>query len=212
MIGSDSESGLDFIDLLYAVPVVTLADRVNSAGLDRIRWVGWADIAVALAAITFGWLGHHTNRQRVPTEAKEASQLSPFTTPRFWQLVVEILVVVVYFVIVMDIALPRQLGVNVPTTLAKARWLTVLFVIYIAWDILDVQIAKKYPWYALWKDRAKRGSFVTLAFVGVFAMFFAVAAVDRVDRSRLVIVFDLAALVCLYAYRVIQQELGKRSG
>ncbi len=208
---SGKEAGLDFVDLLYAVPVAALAQQINSTNLGQIRWVGWTEIAVALAAITFGWIGHHTNRERVPDLAKQTSRDRPFTTLRFYQLIVEIVVICVYFAIVTRLALPHRPGVSAPSELAKAKLLVILFVVYGLWDVLDIRIAPKFKGAdPFWEIRAKGGSLVTLAFVGVFAILLTIVMLDGADRSRLVVVFDLATLACLYAYRAIQQELGRR--
>lgn len=208
---SGKEAGLDFVDLLYAVPVAALAQQINSTNLGQIRWVGWTEIAVALAAITLGWIGHHTNRERVPDLAKQTSRERPFTTLRFCQLIVEIVVICVYFAIVTRLALPHRPGVSAPSELAKAKLLVILFVVYGLWDVLDIRIAPKFTGAdPSWKIRAKSGSLATLAFVGVFAILLTIVMLDGADRSRLVVVFDLATLACLYAYRAIQQELGRR--
>jgi F0F1-type ATP synthase assembly protein I len=217
MPDSGKEVGLDFIDLLYAVPVAVLADRLAHTNLARVQPAGWADVTVALAAITFGWIGHHTNRRKVPREARMDAEKEPFTTLRLVQILVEILVIGVYLGLVTRAGLTKQVGVNAPSALAKAWLLGTLYLTYLAWDILDILIADKYEtrrWRSAakptWQIRACRGGFVTLVFVCVFWCSWGIAYLDRA-RGNLVILFDLATLVCLYAYRVIQQKLGKRS-
>jgi hypothetical protein len=216
---SGTEVGLDFIDLLYAVPVAVLSDRLARTNLAHVQFAGWADVTVAMAAITFGWIGHHTNRRKVPHGARVEAEKAAFTALRYWQILLEILVIGVYLGLVTRVGLTKQAGVGAPSALAKAAWLGMLYLAYFSWDVLEIAIARKYEARPRriaakppWRIRACRGAFVTLVFAGVFWVSWSIAFLDRAHRMRLVILFDLAALVCLYAYRVIQQELGKRPG
>src|SRR5206468_1535994 len=59
---TDSQSvELNFVDLLYAVPVADLAIRASQTNLQGVPLSGWADTSLALWTILLGWIGHHTN-------------------------------------------------------------------------------------------------------------------------------------------------------
>jgi hypothetical protein len=204
--GAGESVELSFVDLMYAVPVADLAVRVSATHLHHVTPSGWTDLALALTLITFGWIGHHNNRKQLPPSIK-VSREEPrraFTTARFPQFLVEVLIVIVYFALGTRAVLPAGAGVGRAGTLWKAECLTVVFALYLVWDVLDIYSAvvpRPREWR--WADRAARGGFVTLCFVGVFALFSLWASNHPHPHS--VVGFDLLAIVCLYLYRVIQQ-------
>jgi hypothetical protein len=201
------DSGLDFIDLLYAVPIAVLATQIARTNPAHIQAAGWADVGVALFAITFGWLGHHANRGRVPPAVRKASNQNPFTTLRFPQLIVEILVIGMYFAIVTRVALPHQPGASLPSARSKAVLLTILFGVYLIWDLFEICIAERSA-DTDWSRRARRGARVTCSFILVFALLLFIAHEAHAHRAHVVIAFDVVSIVCLYAYRLIQHDLG----
>jgi hypothetical protein len=203
------DSGLDFIDLLYAVPIAVLATQIARTNPAHIQAAGWADVGVALFAITFGWLGHHANRGRVPPKARKESNENPFTTLRFPQLIVEILVIGMYFAIVTRVALPHQPGASLPSARSKAVLLTILFGVYLIWDLFEICITERsVELDSTWPRRARRGACVTCSFILVFALLLFIAYEAHAHRAHVVIAFDVVSIVCLYAYRLIQHDLG----
>jgi hypothetical protein len=89
----DESVSLQFVDLLYAVPVADLAVRVSATHLRHVTASGWTDLAVPLVALTFGWIGHHANRKKLPVALSDARESGrQFLTLRFCQFVVEILI------------------------------------------------------------------------------------------------------------------------
>lgn len=202
--GNPESVGLSFVDLLYAVPVADIAVRVSATKLKGVTASGWADIALALTAITLGWIGHHNNRVRLPPKEKERRRTTPFWDLRFPQFVVEVLIIVAYFALGARPVLPGGVGVATPTELWKAEWLTGLFALYLVWDALDIFIAKRAQEWE-WRQRAKTGRNVTLGFLVVFVIFLIVASMGS-DPRHSVVVFDLLAIFFLYLYRVTQEH------
>ena len=133
-----------------------LAVRVSSTHLTGVPASGWGDIAVQLTAITFGWVGHHTNRRRLPPSIQaKRDNGRQFLTVRFGQFIVEILIIVAYFALGTQSDLPDGAGLGHPSESWKAGWLTGIFVLYLIWDAFDIGIAgDRAP---EWKDRAKKG-------------------------------------------------------
>jgi hypothetical protein len=194
---------LGFVDLLYAVPVADLAVRVSGTTLHHVTPSGWGDVGLALTTITLGWIGHHSNRQKLPPGMR-ANRLRPvrnYWSRRFVQFVVEVLIVIVYFALGTRSFLPAGAGVGRAGTVWKAECLLAVFILYLIWDLLDAWIASK-PARA-WADRALRGACVTFVFVVVFAAFVGVALANPHPSS--VVLFDLVAIGLLYAYRVVQE-------
>jgi IPT/TIG domain len=202
---------LNFVDLLYAVPVTALATRVGAADLEHVSAAAWGDSLLALIALTFGWVGHHTNRRRREEKAPEPAKASDktFTELRFWQFGVEVGIIGVYFALTASLSLPYTRNAQLDW---KAWWIFLLFLLYLFWDGLDVWIARvraKRPpngqapdEYKTWKKRAVQGGIVTALFLAVFG-----AVLYSVPAGRWwTVPFDLTCIALLYVYRVSQQE------
>jgi hypothetical protein len=197
--------GLSFLDLLYAVPVADIATRVANTHLHHVTPSGWTDVALALTAVTFGWIGHHKNRNLKRERWTGLDPADPsFTQPRFLQFVVEILIIVAYFALAAHPALTADARLGSPSELWEAGWLAGVFCLYLVWDVLDVRIARRAK-EDDWADRATCGGIVTLWFVGVFAIFLLVAWTGRHHPPHSVVLFDVLAIVCLYLYRATQE-------
>jgi hypothetical protein len=202
---------LNFVDLLYAVPVAALATRVSTADLEHVSAAAWGDILLALIALTFGWVGHHTNRRRREKEAPEPSKVSnkTFTESSFWQFGVEVGIIGVYFALSARLSLPHTRNAQLHW---KALWIVVLFVLYLMWDGLDLWIAcirSKHPpegrqpdEYEAWGKRAVQGALVTALFLAVFCGVLYSAPTGR----WWTLPFDVTCIALLYLYRVSQQE------
>jgi hypothetical protein len=210
--------GLSFVDLLYAVPVADLATRIADTHLQHVRASGWFDVLLALTAITFGWVGHHTNRQRMPEPLKSLrnSKQHTFTQLRFVQFLVEIVIIVAYFALGTRAVLPEHQGVAAPDEFWKGVLLVGIYGLYLVWDLLDIRIARREAGRQTdagairelkeWVRRAKRGRTVTLAFVVLFAIFLAIGWSERHHKLGSVVAFDVGAIILLYAYRAIEEK------
>lgn len=217
---ADESVSLQLVDLLYAVPVADLAVRVSNTKLRHVTASGWADLAVPLAALTFGWIGHHSNRSKLPSVLRDARDTGrQFLTVRFWQFVLEALIIVPYFAIGTRSYLPAGAGIGHPSETWKAGWLTVTFGMYVIWDLLDLWITKralhKAPKHVGrrelkdWLDRDRRRVAVTGTFFVLIAFFLWFVWASNYHPGtppyRSVVVFDLATIAVLYGYRVIQE-------
>jgi hypothetical protein len=222
----DESVSLQFVDLLYAVPVADLAVRVSTTHLRHVTASGWTDLAVPLVALTFGWIGHHANRKKLPgvlSEARDSGR--QFLTLRFCQFVVEILIIVPYFAIGTRCYLPSGAGIGHPAETWKAAWLTVTFGLYVAWDLLDLGITKRLMGKPELSDadrgRLKRWVSRDWWRVGVTSSFFVLFlgglwlawARNYHPGARpyhSVVVFDLVTIFVLYVYRVVQELVLER--
>jgi hypothetical protein len=208
--GADESPPLQFVDLLYAVPIADLAVRVSATRLMGVTASGWSDIAVQLTAITLGWVGHHTNRRRLPPKLREMQASGrQFWTPRFGQFVVEILIIVGYFALGTRAYLPDGAGIGHPSESWKAGWLTLIFILYLVWDLFDIWIARG-AGESRWEKRAWWGCGVTVAFAAIMFFGFYLAWASSYSQGKPyhgVVVFDVVLIVVLYAYRVTQEWL-----
>lgn len=202
--GDTPDVGLSFVDLLYAVPVADLAARVSRTHLHNVTASGWGDLGLALTAITFGWIGHHTNRQQLPPALRRLrAPATPFSGLRFWQFLVEIFIIGAYFVLGTRAVLPSGGGLGSPDEFGKGECLVAIFVLYLVWDLLDIRIARR-EGETKWAKRASAGMSVTLVFVVLFAAFLAVGWTERNHHLHSALAFDLIAIAFLYLYRRVQ--------
>lgn len=207
----DNRVNLDFIDLLYAVPVAALATRIGETHLEHVGLAAWFDIFLALIALTLGWIGHHNNRRRKQKKARDPElPTAAFTEWTFLQFMVEAGVIGVYFALSTRLSLLSDAGTYDVQLHWKASWLLVLFALYVLWDLLDilVALARAKPVdvegeeYKVWTKRAAYGGMVSLLFVIVFAL----VRYSAPAGAYSTIPFDVACIVLLYCYRVSQQE------
>jgi hypothetical protein len=201
----DESVPLQFVDLLYAVPVADLAVRVSATHLDHISPSGWTDLAVQLCAITFGWIGHHSNRGDLPPKlVEERAKGRQFLTWRFPQLVVEILIIVAYFALGTKSVLPNGQGIGHASAVWKGLWLTVTFGLYLIWDGLDVWIAQRHGLDA-WRARAAGSLTVTAVFTAIIGFGLWWGWASHYHRAgtpyHSVVGFDLVAIAVLFTYR-----------
>jgi hypothetical protein len=201
---------LEFIDLLYAVPVAVLATRVGEADPEHVSAAAWADIFLALIALTLGWVGHHNNRRRKQQDAPEPPELSEkiFTERSFWQFWSEAFIIGAYFALSTRLSLPNTHSGQLQW---KAWWIVGLFGLYLLWDYLDVRIARVREQnrqtnhstkYKNWAERATQGGIVTALFLVVFVVVRYSAPAGRYWT----VPFDVTCIALLYGYRVSQQE------
>jgi hypothetical protein len=207
----DNHVNLDFIDLLYAVPVAALATRIGETHLEHVGPAAWFDIFLALIALTLGWIGHHNNRQRKQKNARDRElPTAAFTEWTFTQFIVEAGVIGVYFALSTRLSLPSDAATYSAQLHWKASWLLVLFALYVLWDLLDILVALtraklvdlEGEEYKYWAKRAACGGMVSL----LFAIVFASVRYSAPAGAYSTIPFDVACIVLLYCYRVSQQE------
>jgi hypothetical protein len=220
MDDAEPEVALSYVDLLYAVPVADLAMRVADTHLQDVKSVGWSDVALAMTAITFGWVGHHTAYQQSPRALKALRKVpQPFFKPRFVQFLIEIAIIGVYFALGTRVVLPNDHGIKQPDELWKGACLVAIYCLYLVWDLLDIGIASMEASSATrdgraadalelrrWALKATRGMTVTVVFLLVFGVFLGIGISQRHHHvsSGMAVGFDVAAIACLYGYRALQ--------
>ena len=196
-------SSLTFLDLLYAIPLADLAAKVSGTELKGIPAEGWTEIALVMAVITFGWVGHHNNRRESP---RERTGDFNFWSPRFVQFLFEVLIIVAYFALAEHVTLQAPTGHSHANANWQFAWLFVIFVLYLIWDTLDVWNQKDN-----WKRRAKRGRRVTLGTAGALLACLVFVHVVEPRSSAWIAAIDLIAIGLMYAYRAVQEHVVART-
>lgn len=156
-----------FVEMLFALAVSQVA--IYAADLVSIVTPMWnkapafAHLGVALILIAASWVGW---RQSVSPGMKEKVKYI-FSTP-FIGLLVDVLLVVLYFIIVRNVEIEQKGGetsLAAATAVPESFWLCVVFMIYAFWDLVaDVLSPGCIPRLGFWKHLWK---FVRAAFVSV---------------------------------------------
>lgn len=115
----------------------------------------------------------------------------------------EVLIILVYFALEVRAQLTASPPPG-PSASWQTTWLTIVYGLYVIWDLLDVRIAQN-EGLDDWKKRAIKGGVVSAVFLLLFGVLRIV--VWRVDSQSQGFVFavDIAALLLLYVYRLIQE-------
>jgi hypothetical protein len=195
---------LNFLDLLYAVPVGDLAMRVSGAKLAQVSSADWWVLAVILATIAFSWIGVHKDRAAQADESHQRGPIGkmPFLGLQFVQFLVQIIIVGTYFAMGLFLKLPTQ---SDPTVRPPAEgWLTgfllLIFGLYLLWDLIDIRLAGS----SLWRKPALDGTLVTASFLILAGIIFVVV----LFACPPAILSNAILLIFLYAYRVAQDRWG----
>jgi quinol-cytochrome oxidoreductase complex cytochrome b subunit len=198
---------LSFLDLLYAVPVGDLAMRVSNADLARVPSADWSALAVILATIVLSWVGLHKNRAAMADEdnPRQPIGLIPFWNLLFVQFLIEVIIIGMYFAMGLFLKLPTA---SDSAGLPAEGWLTgllfLIFVLYLAWDLIDTHLAKN----PIWHETAWNGALVTMKFLAAAGIIFLVVAAVNPRAAVVVILVNSVLVILLYAYRVAQDRCG----
>jgi hypothetical protein len=199
---------LSFLDLLYAVPVGDLAVRVSGSSLGDVSSGDWGALAVCLVVIVTSWVGLHQNRvaMEANVELRDSISKMHFLSARFVQFLLEVAIIGMYFALGLTIKLPDTPTPNppVPSETWLAGFLLLIFMTYLAWDLLDIWLARKHD---IWRSTASRGGGVTLGFTVLFLIMWIVVHEDTPSSPHGVLWWSLVAIGLLYLYRVVQQKV-----
>lgn len=204
---------LNFLDLLYAVPIGDLAMRVSGAQLNLISAADWSALTLILAVIVLSWVGLHKDRAIITAE-QHVNRIGDidFRHIEFSQLLIEVGIIAMYFAMGLTLQLPPKNG-KPPSPPPSEVWLTgfllAVFAAYWLWDRIDILRARREN-DQIWRRRATRGARVTLSAALVAAVVF-VAVWLTLHPARTegpVVALNLALVVLLYLYRVAQERWG----
>jgi len=199
---------LSFLDLLYAVPVGDLATRVSTATPAQVSSADWSALAVIMATIVFSWIGLHKDRA---ARLDKSHRRGPIGDTKFWslefvQFLIEIVIVGVYFSMGLYLNLPAEN--KKATELPAEDWLTglllLIFILYLAWDLIDTRLARSGPW----REPAWDGAVVTMKSLIPAAAIFIIVLITKPQTPVPVIILNAWLVILLYAYRFAQDTWG----
>jgi hypothetical protein len=197
---------LSFLDLLFAVPVADLAMRVSSANRAQVSAADWSALAVVLATIVLSWIGLHKDRAAMLDETHGRGPIGemPFWGPQFVQFLIEMIIIALYFTMGQFVGLPPNGDHAAPAEGWLTGLLLAVFFLYLAWDGLDMWLARHGPWL----KPARDGFWVTLAFLVLTGFMFIGTLIADPKTAVRVTVLNAALVILLYVYRVAQDILG----
>ena len=122
---SDPKVGVDFIDIIFGIAAGEVFIGLSNA--TRHELPRWGHLGVALAVITFSWVGYHKAKTASPKDLK-------FTNLSILQFLVDIAIVGSYFALVRS---AETITATHVTLVTEAALLAAIFGLYSVWDILD---------------------------------------------------------------------------
>lgn len=200
-----------FVEMLFALAAsqvaINAADLVAVDATWQAKMPAAAHLGVGLLVIASSWLGW---RQSVSPGMKERVEYL-FSIP-FIGLLVDVLLVILYFVIVRNVEIEQKGGETVlaqATAQPESLWLCVVFGVYACWDLVaDVFsvgcIPKARFFHRIWK--ALRASFVSV-FASLVCLLLSysafVVATKRTEADEVLFLDGMLVCVILF-FRVVK--------
>jgi hypothetical protein len=170
-------------------------------------------LLLALAVISTSWVGWRHSQAPGAQEPIES-----IFSLRFGILLVDLLLVILYFILVKRVEIGQEVGTPVlrpPTGTHEAYWLSVIFLVYLFWDVVtdvfsvkSLQMLRDRRWvdYLLVAAVAGAASFVCLWLCRV-----AVGVGEFATRDLSVVLVDVGLLALVILFRVLKTIEGPLS-
>jgi len=127
-----------FVEMLFALAISQVA--VHAADLTTVRWdsvrdvaAAWIHLALSLLVIGASWIGW---RQSQSPGIK--AQIESIFSRRAVGLLLDVILVILYFVLVRSVELQQENGVvtlTTPSASNDALWISSIFAVYVVWDL-----------------------------------------------------------------------------
>ena len=178
--------------------------RISGAELTQVPAADWSALAVILTTIVFSWIGLHKDRAAMTDRTHQRGPIGklPFFGAQFPQFIIQIAIIGAYFTMGLSLKLPtgQETAARPPAEGWLAGVLLVIFGLYLAWDLLDMWLARQGPWF----KPAWRGALVTTGALVTAGILFVVALGVHPQPVAL----NAVQCVFLYVYRVAQDKWG----
>ena len=126
-----------FVEMLFALAVSQVAmSAADLAGLAKssAELPSLAHLVLCLFVIATSWVGW----RRSQSPGAKPPIASIFSI-RFGELLLDVLLVIFYFILVKSIEIEQVLGnpkLSAPSANPEALWISLIFVVYVAWDLI----------------------------------------------------------------------------
>lgn len=213
---SHSNSGDDplryaFVEMLFALAVsqvaIHLADLYGAQGSIIEKLPAISHLILGLVVISASWVGWRQS-QSPGMKLKIESLFSL----RFIALLVDVALVIVYFILVRSVELQQKNGatlLDTPSVRPESLWITVIFAMYIAWDVMaDVLSPGSIPAAPILRriTTAMRVLLVCcFASAACFYLAFRIYKLSAISNSTLdIVLLDLALLLAILLLRTLK--------
>lgn len=206
-----------FVELLFSLAVAEIAvrfatviDEAKVLWLNWNCWAGYAHLLLALFVITTSWIGWGKS-----FSSHRDSKLNSVFTLDFAELLIDVGLVITYFVLVHRAETVVNASGNISTSPSigpEAICIPTIFTLYLLWDIVS-----KFPWRKEkggkqlgWKKLLSSGS-VSLLLVclasGISSFAWYACGLSRGATVQQVVVFDLSMIGLIILFRELKAYL-----
>lgn len=127
-----------FVEMLFALAVsqvaVHAADLSGASGSWSERLSALTHLALGLTVVAASWVGWRQSRSPGMSQ-----QISSLFSLRFVALLLDVLLVILYFILIRAVELQQKDGVSttsLPSATPEAMWLSAVFAVYVLWDLI----------------------------------------------------------------------------
>jgi hypothetical protein len=183
-----------FIDILFAFTAGKILDSLARA--QHIPPEGWAHLGLAAVILLTSWVGYHASQNRT-------RYLIHFFNWPFWQFVLDVLMVVLYWLAALYIEGTGGLATS-PTARPTTVIVALLFVLYVLWDLTARQMALSSQYDGGDTQTKRRRRLVTLWCCALALLIVGVVFVGH-PTGGWVIVIAVGQILLLAGYRVLKE-------
>lgn len=207
----DDQMRYSFVEMLFALAISQIA--IHAADLASTTGTTWqmlpatAHLILSFTVIITSWVGWRNSQ--APGIKR---QIQSIFSKRMVGLIVDVALVIIYFILVRSVEIQQQNGATVfsqPSSHPDAKWICVIFFIYLLWDFFYDALQQD----ALKASDGKTNSFqlirVMLASGWASALSLLMAYVvlsysQQVQTSLTVVFFDAALICVILIFRVLK--------
>jgi len=200
-----------FVEMLFALAVSQVAIHaadlvgIQSSLLEKLP--GFAHLTLGLIVIAASWVGW---RQSQSPGMKE--QIRSLFSVRFVGLLIDVLLVILYFILVRSVEIEQKSGATVHTSasaLPESFWLMAVFVVYALWDLIaDVFSAGCLPTLSLlrllWKGVRVAVVCTASSLLCLALCYVAYRSAQSAVNGIAVALVDAALLTVVLLFRVVK--------
>ena len=214
--GREPKLRFEFVGMLFAITISEIAiqfgDLVTKGPSLRVALPAYFHLLLCLMVVTTSWVGWSTSKS--PGAKVDVAGVFSRT---YLVLVMDVLLVVAYFILVKGVEVDKTssgLISVVPSASPEAIWITVIFVGYLAWDILAKAVFQGEGAPPQFVARAFGPAFWERGWMSVLCLvlaFFAWSLVHPYPTAVRVIWMDVALISLVVLFRALKDRGPKSS-
>ncbi len=200
-----------FVEMLFALAVsqvaMSAADLASLPNPIGEKLPALAHLTLSLLAIAASWVGW-----RLTKSPGTKHLISSIFELRFVGLILDVLLVILYFILVKSTDIEQVNGsprLTAPSAAPEALWISAVFAVYALWDLLSDVLPADYAPGLTFVRRLWRG--LRIAFVSTFSSIACLGLTWLVYRNASnassgsrVVALDLALLAVIFLFRVLK--------